>query len=99
MSDTFAERYVPGKFDKANHIAAAPTAVTVEQVLADIEVEGRAGFPVQGTQSHKLLPETGALRGPVVPLQVFQQRKTLNVLSTLAPFEPFQILFHALFCL
>lgn len=89
MSDTVAERELPGKLDKANHIAAAPTAVTVEQVLADIEVEGRARIPVQGTQSHKLLPGTGALRGPVVPPQVFQQRKTL--------FEQFQILFHALF--
>ena len=99
MSDTVAERYLPGEFDKADQVAAATTAVAVKQIFADIDVEGRARFPVQGTQPHNLLPGTGALRCPVVPPQVFQQRKTLNVLSTLAPFEPFQIVAHALFFL
>jgi hypothetical protein len=86
MGDTVAERYMQEKLDKANQIAAATAPVALEQILADIDVEGRAAFLVQGTQPHKLLPETGAARGPVVSLQVFQQRKAL--------FEPFQILLH-----
>jgi hypothetical protein len=71
-------------------LIAAPSApVAVEQILAGIGVDGRAAFLVQGTPPHKLLPGTGVARGPVVPLQVFQQRKAL--------FEPFQIRAHALF--
>src|SRR5215469_18890147 len=74
------------QLDKTNQVAALTTAVTVEQVLAGIDVKGRARFPVQGTQPHELLAGASAAGGPVVLLQVLQQRQAL--------FEPFQILFH-----
>src|SRR5580658_7970770 len=86
MRNTLAEWQVQEQFDEADQIAAAPTSVTVKQILAGIDIERRAAFPMQRTQPNKLLRRTGAAGSPVVPLQVFQQRKAL--------FEPFQILAH-----
>src|ERR1022692_1351303 len=34
------------KLDETDQISAAPTSVTVEQILAGIDVEGRAAFPM-----------------------------------------------------
>jgi hypothetical protein len=63
------------EFDEADQVAAPPAAVAVEQVLAGIDVERRACFPMQGTQPHELRLSAGAMSTPVVPLQVLQQRK------------------------
>ena len=76
------------EFDKANHIATAPTSVAVEQILVGIDVERRARFPMQGTQPYELLPGSRTATAPVVPLQVLQQRQPL--------FELFQVLAHGL---
>src|SRR6516164_5785475 len=70
---------------KTNPVASATTAVTVEQVLAGMDVKGGARFRVQGTQPHPLWAGASAARGPVVWLQVLPQRQAL--------LEPFQILF------
>src|SRR5271165_6084551 len=60
--------------------------MTVEQILASIDVEGGMGFLMQGTDPDELGARPGAVPGPVVPLQEIQQRNAL--------FEPFQILAH-----
>lgn len=41
-----AERQIEEQLDKADQIAAAATAMTVEQILAGVDIEGRAGFTV-----------------------------------------------------
>ncbi len=46
VRDTLAEWQVQEKLDEADQIAAAPTSVTVEQILAGIDIEGRAAFPM-----------------------------------------------------
>lgn len=58
-------------------VAAAPTAVAIKKILVGVHVKGGAGFSVQGTESYELLRCTSAMRGPVVPLQILQQRKAL----------------------
>src|SRR4030095_2046196 len=67
-------------------VAAALTAVAVEQVFAGIDVKRGSGFCVERTKSHELLSAAGAARGPVATLQILQQRNAL--------FELFQILVH-----
>jgi hypothetical protein len=84
--EAFAKREVLGKLHKADQVTATMTAVTVEQILAGIDIERRPGIPVQRAESHKLLSRGEATTGPVAPLQVLQQRNTL--------FELFQILAH-----
>src|SRR3989442_6185488 len=84
--DALPEGEMQRKLDKANQVASAPAAVAVKQILAGVDVERRARFLVQGTQSHELLPLAGAAADPVALLQVLQQREAL--------FELFQILIH-----
>jgi hypothetical protein len=55
------------KFDQANQVAAALTAVVVEQIFAGMDIERRPGFWVERTESHELLAGSGAARGPVAP--------------------------------
>jgi hypothetical protein len=89
MGDTLTEREIEEKFDQADQIAAAPTSMTVENILARIDAEGRPAFAVQRTQADELLAGAGAVNCPVVPLQVLQQRNSL--------FELPHILAHGLF--
>ena len=42
MCHTLAERQIEEELDKADQVAAAATPVAVEQILAGIDVEGRA---------------------------------------------------------
>src|SRR5215471_12684824 len=74
------------EFDKADKVATAPTAVTVEQVFLRVDVEGGMSVLMQRTESCELGAGTDAMPSPVVPLQVLQQRNTL--------FEPFEVLAH-----
>ena len=46
MRDTLAERQIEEELDKADQVAAPATPVTVEQILAGIDVEGRTGLLV-----------------------------------------------------
>src|ERR1035438_1127043 len=75
--EAFAKAEALGKLHKADQVTAAPAAVTVEQILAGIDIERRPGIPMQRTESHELLARGGAATGPMAPLQVLQQRNTL----------------------
>jgi hypothetical protein len=86
MGQGFPEGEMPRKFHKANQVAAALTAVAVEQIFAGVDIERRPGVRVQRTKSGELLSRADAASGPVVPLQVLQQRNLL--------FELFQISSH-----
>jgi len=73
-----------GQLDKANQIAALSAAVAVEEILPGVDIEGRPGFKVQGTESDELGARTCASAAPVPLPQIIEQRKTL--------FQFFQIL-------
>ena len=60
--------------------------MTIEQILAGIDIERRLRIRMQRAESHELVASADMVSGPVVPLQVFQQRQPL--------FELFQILAH-----
>src|SRR5260370_36201308 len=74
--EALAEGEVLGKLHKADQVTAALTAVTVEQILAGIDIERRPGIPVQRAESHELLSCGDAATGPVPPLQALQQQTT-----------------------
>ena len=74
------------QLDQPDEVAPAATTMAVEEILAGIDVERRPGFPMEGTQAHKLGRISGAASHPVAAPQVIQQRKTL--------FELFQFLVH-----
>ena len=72
LRDTLTEIELSFQLDETNQVTTAPTAVTVEQVLAGVEVEGGMSFLVQRVKSDKLLLNTNALSRSVAPLQVLQ---------------------------
>ncbi len=86
VGDAAAEGEMPTQLEETNQVTAAPTAMTVEQVLMGVDVEGGMGFLMQRTETDELGTSSNGTTGPVVLLQVLQQRKAL--------FEPFQILAH-----
>src|SRR6202049_1487708 len=88
VGDAFAKRKLLGKLHEADQIASAVTAVTIEQILAGIDIERRLRIRMQRAKSDELVAGADMVSGPVVPLQVFQQWQTL--------FELFQILAHGL---
>src|SRR5215468_11370391 len=59
------ERQIEGELDEADHVAAAATAVAVEQVFTGIDVERRAALLMQRAQTDELLAGTGTTRLPV----------------------------------
>ena len=54
VSETLAEGQMAGQLDKANEIAALAATVTVEEIFAGVDIERRAGFRMQGTESDEL---------------------------------------------
>ena len=68
IGDGLLEGEALGKLHKANQVPAASTAVAVEEILAGIDVERRAGIGVQRAQSHELFARTHAASGPVALL-------------------------------
>src|SRR5215469_9449007 len=80
------ERQIEEELDKADQVATPAAAVTVEQILSGVDVEGRTSILVQRAQTDELLASAGTTRLPVVALQVLHQRNAL--------FEPLQILDH-----
>src|SRR5258708_32591113 len=66
-----------GQFDKTNQDAALSTAMAVEEILAGVDVEGRACVAVQGTEPDELLAACGGAGGPVALLQIVQQGDAL----------------------
>src|SRR5487761_2694660 len=86
MRHTLAERQVEKKLNETDQVAASATPMAIEQILAGIDVEGRAAFLVQWAQPYELLRWPCRASCPVVLLQVFQQRNPL--------FEPLKIGAH-----
>jgi hypothetical protein len=46
IGDALAERQTLGQLDQADQVAAAAATVAVEEILASIDIERRAGFRV-----------------------------------------------------
>src|SRR3954453_10525853 len=61
------------EFGKANHIAAAATAVTVEQILVGIDEKAWLMIVVQRAEPHPSAAAEPPNRSPIVGLQVVQQ--------------------------
>jgi hypothetical protein len=75
-----------GQLDKAKEIAALSAAVTVKEIFAGVDVERRAGFRMQGTESDELRAESDRPGDPMLLPQIIEQRKAL--------FQFFDILAH-----
>jgi hypothetical protein len=86
MCNTLTEWHLEKEFHKTDQIATLPASVTVEQVPAGIDIEGRARIPVQWAKSYKLLPGAATAGTPVMSQQIVQQREML--------FELFQVRIH-----
>jgi len=54
VGDALTERHFLRQLDKSDQIAAASAAVAEQQILAGVDVEGRPGFRMQGTEAHEL---------------------------------------------
>ncbi|HEY6369607.1 MAG TPA: hypothetical protein VIX37_03445 [Candidatus Sulfotelmatobacter sp.] len=66
-----------GQLDKAKEIAALSATVTVKEIFAGVDIERRAGFWMQGTESDELVAVSGGPGGPMLLSQKIEQRKTL----------------------
>ena len=91
VSEALAERQMAGQLDKAKEIAALAATVTVEEIFAGVDIERRAGFRMQGTESDELGAVTSRPGDPVLLPQIIEQRKAL--------FEFFEVLAHGAVCL
>jgi hypothetical protein len=58
------------EFDKADEVATAPAAVTVEQVFLRVDVEGGMSVLMKRTKSGELGAVADPMSSPVVSLQV-----------------------------
>jgi len=86
VNEAFAEGQMTGQLDKAKKIAALTATVAVEEIFASVDIERRAGIPVQGTAADELGTMTCRSRDPVLLPQIIEQRKAL--------FEFFDVLAH-----
>lgn len=77
VGEAFTEGEALEQLDEADQIAALPAAVAVEEILAGVDIERRAGFLVQGTESHELAARAGGLTSPVLLAQIVEQGKAL----------------------
>ena len=91
VSEALAKRQMAGQLDKAKEIAALAATVTVEEIFVGVDIERRAGFRMQGTESDELGAVTSRLGDPVLLPQIIEQRKAL--------FEFFEVLVHGAVCL
>jgi hypothetical protein len=89
VSETLAERQLARQLDKTQQIAALAATVAVEEIFASVDIERRAGIPVQGTEADELGTMTCRSRDPVLLPQIIEQRKAL--------FKFFEILAHGAF--
>ncbi len=60
--------------------------MTVKEILAGVDIERRAGFRMQGTESDELGAVSGGPGGPMLLPQIIEQRKAL--------FQFFDVLAH-----
>ena len=72
VGEALAKGETLAQLDETNQIAAAPTAVTVEQILVRVDVEGGVGLLMQRTQAHELGALSNGTTSPVVSLEVLQ---------------------------
>jgi len=61
--------------EETNQVAAATAAVTVEDILAHVDIERRPALLVQWTEPH-IFPTARGPTLPVVLLEIFQQRQS-----------------------
>ena len=54
VSEALAERQLARQLDKAQQIGALAATVAVEEIFAGVDIERRAGFRMQGTESDEL---------------------------------------------
>src|SRR5215469_2094631 len=86
VSEALAKGQMAGQLNKAQKIATLTAAVTVEEILAGVDIKRGPGFRVQRTESHELGTVTGRPTGPILLPQIVEQRQ--------AQFEFFDILAH-----
>jgi hypothetical protein len=77
VSETLAERQLARQLDKTQQIAALTATVAVEEIFASVDVERRAGLPVQGTEADELGTMTCRSCDSVLLPQIIEQRKAL----------------------
>src|SRR5205085_6519995 len=86
VSEALAEGQLAGQLDKAQEIAALAATVAVEEIFAGVDIERRAGFRVQGTESDELGAVASRPGNPVLLPQIIEQRQAL--------LEFFEVLAH-----
>ena len=64
----FTERHAVIHLGEANHIATAPAAIAIEQVLVRIEKETRFAISMQRAQPHESAASDAPRRFPILPL-------------------------------
>ena len=74
------------QLNKANQISTLAATVAVEEIFAGVDIERRAGFRVQRTESDELGAVTGGLGDPILLPQIIEQREALS--------EFFEVLTH-----
>ena len=75
-----------GQLDKAKEVAALSATVTVKEIHAGVDVERRAGFGMQGTESDELGAVSDRPSGPTMLPQIIEQPEAL--------FQFFDVLAH-----
>jgi hypothetical protein len=84
--EAIAKGQMTGQLDKANEIAAPSATVTVKEIFAGVDIKGRAGVRVQGTESDELGAVSGRPSDPILLPEIIEQRKVLfqffDVLAT-----------------
>ena len=74
------------QLDKTNQISALAATVAVEEIFAGVDIERRASFRMQRTESDELGAVTGGSGDPILLPQIIEQRQTLS--------EFFEVLAH-----
>ena len=77
VNEAFAKGQMTGQLDKANEIAALSATVTVKEIFAGVDIKGRAGVRVQGTESDELGAVCGRPSDPILLPEIIEQRKML----------------------
>lgn len=86
VEEALAEGQMPRQLDKAQEIATLTAAVTIKEIFADVDIEGRASFRMQRTEADELGAVADRTGDPVLLPKIIEQRKSL--------LELFEILAH-----
>ena len=85
VSEALAERQLARQLDKAQQIGALAATVAVEEIFAGVDIERRAGFRVQGTESDELGAVASTPGNPVLLSQIIEQRRRCLSFWTSSP--------------